>query len=252
MGKVKLILGKNCKYCKEGGIWVSSEGNFVAYNTDGNYEQLNIEVDAIGKYVAHPTRGRVSVPKAVLKCYCPPAPVDKIYMVGYKDGDKNNCDCTNLLWVPYKYRHTTTDSVFLYLGSIKIKVCKDGSLWDEQGQQIIPCDSAGDYDTDTMYVKNDPCIGYPRRNSIFRGTVTVDSIMDMAGYVQGDDSVLKKPFILHKDNDWKNFASSNLEWVEKDDKRVASYLGKKQLDREQRWYELNPTFNSQQKPPYTI
>jgi hypothetical protein len=62
--------------------------------------------------------------------------------------------------------------------------------------------------------------------------------MSRAGYVQGDINSLKSPRILHKDGDYKNFKSANLEWVEKTDPRFISYLVKKEHAQQERKKEL--------------
>lgn len=69
--------------------------------------------------------------------------------------------------------------------------------------------------------------------------MTVDEIMAAAGYVQGDDAVLKKPVILHRDMDYKNCASDNLEWVEETDSRYLDYRKKREAERQARTAELN-------------
>ena len=63
--------------------------------------------------------------------------------------------------------------------------------------------------------------------------------MEAAGYVQGDDAVLKDPVILHRDGDYKNFSSDNLEWTEKTDPRYADYCTKREAARKARTNELN-------------
>lgn len=63
--------------------------------------------------------------------------------------------------------------------------------------------------------------------------------MKWAGYIQGDDADLQEPVILHRDLDWKNFASDNLEWTEATDQRYLDYQAKKKADMKLRSQEIN-------------
>ena len=51
--------------------------------------------------------------------------------------------------------------------------------------------------------------------------------MKEAGFIQGDDAGLKEPAILHKDGNYMNFASGNLEWVRQRDPRYKNYIQQK-------------------------
>ena len=68
----------------------------------------------------------------------------------------------------------------------------------------------------------------------------MDKVMKSAGFVNGDDAILKDPVILHKDFDRMNFSEDNLEWVERTDQRYIDYQAKKEADKHQRNIELNP------------
>ena len=50
--------------------------------------------------------------------------------------------------------------------------------------------------------------------------------MAAAGYVDGNKLQFKNPVILHKDGDYMNCKSSNLEWCEKTDPRYIDYYNK--------------------------
>lgn len=67
----------------------------------------------------------------------------------------------------------------------------------------------------------------------------LDDVMKAVGFVQGDKDSLQNPVILHRDNNFRNFASSNLEWVEANDPRYKAYSEKKYSDRKARYEELN-------------
>lgn len=85
-----------------------------------------------------------------------------------------------------------------------------------------------------------PHIQVPRPNSIFHARVYLSDLMEKAGYIQGDDSVLKNPKILHIDYDMMNCSSDNLMWVEGDDERLNTYYARKKEDGHKRNIELNP------------
>ena len=62
----------------------------------------------------------------------------------------------------------------------------------------------------------------------------------LAGYIQGDDSIYDHPVILHKDYDRTNFASDNLEWVDRSNPEYNKYLIQKEKDKHNRNVEMNP------------
>ena len=57
--------------------------------------------------------------------------------------------------------------------------------------------------------------------------IDVDRLMEIAGYVNGNKEQFKDPAILHKDNDWLNFSSDNLEWTDRSDPRYREYHNRK-------------------------
>ena len=73
--------------------------------------------------------------------------------------------------------------------------------------------------------------------------------MSACGFVQGDDAGLQNPVILHRDMNYMNFASDNLEWIEKDDPRYLAYQTKITQDRQARDKEMN---GDKPRPPQWI
>lgn len=67
----------------------------------------------------------------------------------------------------------------------------------------------------------------------------LDDIMKDVGFVQGDKESLQNPVVLHHDRNFRNFASDNLEWVEKTDPRYKEYCEKKYQERKARYEEIN-------------
>lgn len=231
--------GKFCRYYRAGSIWVSADG-IVAGMSDkkGHIKNLPIKNDSNGKYVIHDWYGRVDIDKAVITCYCPPAPKDgKSYMINHKDGDIMNCDKSNLSWVPYHYQHASTDKVKTEINGIHYTVCADGTVWRGKSQESFH-DNMFDQDMG-LECCLDKYLSVPRKDSIHSERVDVDDIMKTVGFIQGDDAGMVKPVILHRDNDWSNFASDNLEWVEETDQRYTAYLEQKMKDRRKRSEELN-------------
>lgn len=67
----------------------------------------------------------------------------------------------------------------------------------------------------------------------------LDKLMQAVGFVQGDKDSLQNPVVLHRDNNFRNFESCNLEWVEANDPRYTAYSKKKYSDRRERYEEIN-------------
>jgi hypothetical protein len=63
--------------------------------------------------------------------------------------------------------------------------------------------------------------------------------MAEAGYVQGDDADLKHPMVLHKNNDYMNCSSENLEWTEVTDERYKAFLEQRFKDKEKKLIKKN-------------
>ena len=156
----------------------------------------------------------------------------KRYTIGFKDGNQYNCDYRNLQWVEYHYRNTTVPKVRLYVAGKFIEVFSTGKI-KVDGQEESVLDYYFEPDVDAFSAKEAPVV------QIEKARIAVDELMEAAGYVQGDDAGLKNPVILHRDLDYKNFASDNLEWVEATDQRYIDYCKKREDDRRARTMELN-------------
>lgn len=235
----RLINGKTCRFYRAGYIWISSDGMVAGMSDKKDHiKPLKINADSNGKYVIHDWYGKVDIDKAVITCYCSPYPQDgKRYIIHHKDGNLLNCDRSNLEWAPYHYQHATSDTVEMVLNDIKYKVCRDGTV--KKGRQTeMFHDNLFDHDMG-LECCIETYLRVPREGSWRGDYVHVDDIMKDAGFVQGDDADLMKPVILHRDGNWKNFSSENLEWVEATDPRFVSYLEQKKKDMNQRCLELN-------------
>lgn len=223
-------------------LWISSDGTVAAYvvkNKDTfirpdriNHPPIKTWPDG-RKYVTNRFKIDFSVSKLVADCWCPKCPNDgKRYMLSHKDGNLGNNNCTNLEWLPYKYKHTTDKKTVVVCYGVGLTVYKDGRIMEGR-KPISITDSVGDSDLDLIRAIVPQAI-------ISNKHVSPDEIMKIAGYIQGDDADLINPVILHIDEDCTNFASSNLEFCENTDPRYISYQQKRNEYLNKRDEELNP------------
>ena len=237
MPKEKMIKGKRCRVYNEGylWIWIADTGDFAAHYVKGggNRGSFHIFKQHIGPFIMDSRGNRIFLANAVITCFCPPAPQDgKRYTIGFKDGNQYNCDYRNLEWVEYHYKHTTLPKVRIYCDGKFVEVYSTGKI-KVGGNERRPIDYLYDPDMDLFSGLSNLEV------SIDKSKIAIDELMEAAGYVQGDDAVLKEPVILHRDGDYKNFSSDNLEWVEETDPRYLEYCKKKEAARRARTDELN-------------
>ena len=239
MAKDHIISGKRCRYYHDGSIYVSDDGMLAAMPKTKEILPIKHSTDGI-VFVDHKWGDSVSIAKAVITCFCPPKPKDdKRYKIGYKDGDSANCHYKNLEWEVVHYTHTTALEVDNDSYGVTLTVHKDGTIWSKNGTQFVLQDNHYDSDTD-LWRCVESYIKIPVGNNPYGKTVYVEDLMREAGFVNGDDAVLKDPVILHRDLDRMNFSADNLEWVENTDQRYIDYQVKKEADKHQRNVELNP------------
>lgn len=236
MPQEKVIYGKTYRHYINGDIWISSDGTKAGIEGEnGQFKPRAIRKD---RSVQNASGRRISVAEAVMVCFGPRYPKDgKQYVISFKDGNKENCSKQNLQWLPYHYQHATSDEVKIDLGGIRYTVEKNGTI--KKGKEIVATsDSFYDPDMDLLAC-TDPYISIPSKGYKNGERVSIDDVMRLAGFVQGDDADLLKPVILHRDLDWKNFASDNLEWTEATDQRYLDYQAKKKADMKLRSQEIN-------------
>ena len=246
MAKDHIIYGKRCRWNRRYYAWVSDTGTLVLASDKDNpfnrtgMKSLYIKTDYSGnKVAAHPYGYEVYIAEAVMECFCPPRPSNgKRYMINHRDGNKLNCYYRNLEWVPYHYTHATTSTVKLSCHKHTLEVGMDGSVKIDKKKASLHYSF---FDPDMgLEAVVDPHIRVPREHSIYDDRVYMDDIMKDAGYIQGDDAILSKPVILHRDEDWMNFSSDNLEWVEETDPRYCSYMEKKRKIKHEECIRINP------------
>ncbi len=246
MAKDHIIYGKRCRWNRRYYAWVSDTGTLVLASDKDNpfnptgMKSLYIKTDYSGnKVAAHPYGYEVYIAEAVMECFCPPQPSNgKRYMINHRDGNKLNCYYRNLEWVPYHYTHATTSTVKLSCHKHTLEVGMDGSVKIDKKKASLHYSF---FDPDMgLEAVVDPHICVPREHSIYDDRVYMDDIMKDAGYIQGDDAILSKPVILHRDEDWMNFSSDNLEWVEETDPRYCSYMEKQRKIMHEECIRINP------------
>ena len=237
MAKEKTIRGRRCRVYHEGylWIWIADTGDFASHYEKGGYYRGSFRIlkQHIGPFIMDNFGNRILLARAVMAAFGPTAPTDgKRYTIGFKDGNQYNCDYRNLQWVEYHYRNTTVPKVRLYVAGKFIEVFSTGKI-KVDGQEESVLDYYFEPDVDAFSAKEAPVV------QIEKARIAVDELMEAAGYVQGDDAGLENPVILHRDMDYKNFASDNLEWVEATDQRYIDYCKKREDDRRARTMELN-------------
>lgn len=215
-----------------------NDGQYVAKRTknDRAGKPLEILYDTNGPFVlSQDTDGiRIDLCPAILEAFVAPLPSDgPKYMVHWKDGNKYNNDYTNLEWRPYQYRHSSSDIEMLYRQNNLIGVHRDGSIWlDGREERVL------DYHFET-----DTWIRFPDKKVFttldYQQPLYIEDLMCACGYVQGDPDSIMNPVILHKDNNYRNCASDNLEWVDKDDSRYDAFLDQRLKDRMDVFYREN-------------
>lgn len=232
-------------YFKLWGFAVSEDGKTVLRHYENDFgsgiiakrppSRLTVQTDKDGRcFVRTQDHGVIMVDVMVAAAFCQPCPSpNSMFELVHKDGAQSNCHYKNLEWqrkqsVPQSTLHTTKNKVKLTNG---LTVHKDGSVFDgiqELNHQICIFDS----DTNLFFAIQ-PIVRYRRPNQwnrIVELKTNIDSLMAGAGYVGGEKYDFTNPRILHKDYDWLNFDSTNLEWCDASDQRYLDYAQKQTED----------------------
>lgn len=242
----KSIQGYWMRYSSKYNLWVNWNGDRVyrEYNKSSLNRFLKINIRSDGsKFLNLKSPGIVELDELVADCYVP-KPVDgKTYGLTHKDGNLGNCNASNLEWKEVK-NYSLLSTIREALKGIWVKF--DGTVWKEKStkNRIPIVKDIGDSDTDRMVPIPEPYISYQVKNRYGRYDdkhISMDNLMDMAEFVDGDKSGMRNPGVLHKDGDYLNFSDDNLEWVEKDSPEYQKYMRKKKEDLERRTIELNPS-----------
>ena len=242
----------------EDGLFVEKE--FIDHEDGNKLKTYNpkIKVDGRGlRYIENKKAGKVYIQDLVADCFCSPKPNDgNYYVLVHKDGNLQNDHYQNLEWRLAKsvYPTTTAKTVDKVKLTDGLEVSKDGKVYQD-GKELAVGNSVSDPDID-MIVPIEPFVEYERKNSWGRyewERISVDKLMDIAGYINGNKKQFKDPVILHKDNDRLNFDSGNLEWTDRNDPRYGKYKNSKasakntlgrELNGDEKWKYKTNMFNT--------
>lgn len=238
-------------YYRIPGLSVSEDGKTVLRQYEKDFSlsylpqrpprKLTIQKDTNGySYVNTRDYGSLMIDELVATCFCPPRPgLD--YELVHKDGNLGNSHYQNLEWrkkqpVQQSTQHTTAKSIKLPNG---LTVHSDGTVYDKKDKLTM---SISHFDSDTgLEWSHTPKVNYFRPNRWKRSekhTADMDALMAAAGYVSGERSDFANPKILHKDNDWLNFHSDNLEWCDQADPLYSNYI-RRQTEDMNAWNKAN-------------
>ena len=120
----------------------------------------------------------------------------------------------------------------------ELTVQDNGEVY-QNGQKLDQRDEMYDADTN-LSVCISPHVNVYAKGSLYSKRVHMDDLVEKAGYVQGNKNGMKTPAILHKDHDKDNYASNNLEWVEKTSQEYVEYQKDENAQKRKRNVELNP------------
>lgn len=229
----------------EDGLFVEKE--FIDHEDGNKLKTYNpkIKVDGRGlRYIENKKAGKVYIQDLVADCFCAPKPNDgNYYVLVHKDGNLQNDHYRNLEWrlATSAYPQTTAKTADKVKLTDGLEISKDGKVYQD-GKELSVGNSISDPDLD-MVVPVEPYVEYERRNERWKRTerkrIKVDDLMDIAGYVDWNKNRFKDPVILHKDNDWLNFDSGNLEWTDRNDPRYEKYKNGKASAKDTLGRELN-------------
>lgn len=208
------------------------------------------------------------IDEMVMHCWKGPRPNDgKKYFIRHNDGDISNDDVSNLEWVEATEENFAAAQVSYdifnkmqllnyFKKKLKIKVTKDGKVFQNK-EELHPHHEGYDSDTDLSYHSMDETITYSFTNHWGNGEtnkIDVDKLMYYFGFVAGDPELLDEPVILHKDKDFTNHNTDNLEWCEKDDPRYIEFrritkIRNKKEDIEDNYFDRpSPSTGRKKKP----
>lgn len=220
------------------GIYVSKNGKYL-YKDNGSYGKYYYtrKTDSNGEPYITVGGNKHGVAVLVASCF-KPAPCDgKTYCISHIDGNKDNCDVNNLQWILYTPKpYTFNTAPKTKVGDLMVH--SNGDVYQNRNK-LTQGDYVYDPDMD-LHECVEPFVFVPQKKSIHYDKVKMDKLMEKAQYVQGTPDGKKHPVILHKDHDRNNYASDNLEWVEKDSQEYVDYRKDEVEQIKKRNIELNP------------
>ncbi len=223
MGKDVIIKNKRCRLFVEGGFYVSDDGTFAADRV--TQAGLPITINQDGEKTVTPGGFcTYTIAEAILNCYHKRKRFKpgRWYERGYLDGNKLNCHYQNVYWMPNYLR----DFMVIGYSGGQITIRQDGTVDGLKNE----------FDKLTLTPEEDLIKGPDFQYYLFHKgygnpmVMDVDELMISACFVRGDYEKQSDPVVLHKDNDYTNFTSENLEWCERSDPRYQAYMLQKAKD----------------------
>ena len=232
----------NKNNCRIYNIWVNREGTYVyrEYNVPAWNHALQIHTRPDGsKYLDTKSHGEIPLDEAVAICFRPMPQDGRKYVPVHKDNNPGNCHALNLTWkqVP---KYSPIDKERKLDNGLVVR--SDGTILDKR-KKLFVVTVIGDSDTDRLV-----SVDY---GSIDERRARVDALMAEAEFVAGDNSLMSRPRVLHKDQDYLNYNSFNLEWAEEDSPEYQAYMWQKKEDMDRLTIQENPNHpNPLMKPLY--
>ena len=131
---------------------------------------------------------------------------------------------------------TKNDSEVIERNGTKVTVYKDGRV-KQNGKFLTMGDYIYDADTN-LHVVIRPFV-YVDVKKPTQEHWSLDDLMDEAKFIHGDKYSFNHPVILHRDYDWKNFNSDNLEFVESNNPEYIKYQAKMAEEHNKRVHVIN-------------
>lgn len=211
-------------------IWVSIDGKHAEKDTrSGIFSYPILREDNDRTFIHDQYNGSYYMDVLVLSCFWGKAPKDgKTYFVYHKDGDMSNSNISNLEW-----REATQAELDAFkklqketwYKNRKLKATKKGLI--KQGCKELPLvDYMYDSDLDWTRHYHNPWVDYEEKDSwgkTQRKHKNADEIFEDFGFVNGNKSKFSNPVILHRNNNYLDYSSDNLEWCDASDPRYEDF-----------------------------
>ena len=217
------------------GTKITEDGKYVEkeYMENGVLKKFNpiIEICKNGlRRILNKKLGFLYIQDLVMECFGSPKPADgQDWVIAHLDGNMQNDHYKNLGWKlrkdAYPYNPAKTDKQVKLAHGIIVHI--DGRIY-QKGKKCHITDDLYDSDMD-LFVPMPPYIRYEYKN-YWKKTETakldVEDAMAAAGYVDGNKLQFKNPVILHRNGDYMDCSSGNLEFCENTDPRYIEYYNK--------------------------
>ena len=217
------------------GTKITEDGKYVEkeYMENGILKKFNPKVE-IGnnglRRIYNKKLGYLYIQDIVMDCFGSPKPTDgQDWVIAHLDGNMQNDHYKNLGWKlrkdAYPYIAAKTDKQVKLAHGIIVHI--DGRIY-QKGKKLPVGKEIYDRDTD-LRIPTEPFVRYEWKNRWKKTETTridVEDAMAAAGYVDGNKLQFKNPVILHRNGDYMDCSSGNLEFCENTDPRYIEYYNK--------------------------